>query len=234
MPRTMPPKAPRAKPAEKVPARPKKAAAKKAPARKAATKATPARKAPGKAPAKKVAAKKAPPKKASVKEAPAPAAPPAEAPAKPKRTPAAPRAPVSKERVVVPKDAYEARKDEIKAPLKEHGLKWQYLGEGKGRYHKEGVNLFVQFLDDGVHYSLWGDDQATVKAIVAAWRALLGEAVFAQAAAQGVEAERQEEAQKESDAIRLWKLQEPQPRPGEPDFFFRKRVEEWQAKRPQG
>lgn len=229
----MPSKAPRARPTKKA-AKPaaKKAAAKKAPAKTAAP-----RKAPAKKVIKKAAPKEAPPRKAPAKaEAAAQSAPAQEAPAKPRKAAASkqPRTPVEKVRVVVPMDVYEPRKDEIKAPLRQHELKWQYLGEGKGRYHKEGVNLFVQFLDDGVHYSIWGDDKATVKAVVDAWRALLGESVFAQAAAQGEAAARKEEAEKESDALSLWKLGEPQRREGEPDFFFKKRFAEWEAKRPQG
>lgn len=179
---------------------------------------------PARAPAKKRAAKAA-----DVASKDPAAAPPA---AKPKRTPAPPQPPVEKRRVVFPKDVYEARKDEIKAPLKERGLKWQYLGEGKGRYAKEGVNLFAQFLDDGVHYSLWGSDQATVDALLAAWRAMLGDSIFQEAVTQGAKAAVAEEQTRESEAVRLWKLQEPQRRPGEPDLFFRKRVAEWESKRP--
>lgn len=171
------------------------------------------------APTKKASAKKP----AAPKEARAGSAPPA-ARARPE--------PVHKENVVVPKDLYEAQKDALKAPFKEHGLKWQFLGEGKGRYHKEGVNVFVQFQDDGVHYALWGADQATVDAILATWRGILGTTGLAKAEAAGAEAVAAQEAKAESDALRLWRLQEPQRRPGEPDFFYKKRHAEWEAKRP--
>lgn len=138
---------------------------------------------------------------------------------------------VEKRNYLIPKDVYDTQKDAIKAPIKQHGLKWQYLGEGKGRYHKEGVNLFVQFQDDGVHYALWGSDAQTTDALVEAWRALLGEPALAAASEEGaavVEAAKEEE---ESDALRLWRLQEPHRRPGEPDFFFEKRLQEWRAKK---
>ena len=185
-----------------------------APARKAA------RKASGKAaggPGKKAA-------KAPAKEAPdAPAA---------GKAPAERKPPVRKERVVFPKDVYEANKDAIKAPFKEHGLKWSYLGEGKGLYKREGLHVFAQFQDDGTHYSLWGDDQPAVRAILAAWEALLGRSFLQEAAAAGEAAAEAEAQEKESEAVRVWKLQEPQRRPGEPDFFFTKRVAEWQAKKP--
>jgi hypothetical protein len=195
--------------------------AKDAPAGKAAEKAS-AKKAssPRKAPAKKAA--KAPATEAPAKPRPAP-----------ETNPAAERKPpVQKTRVVFPKDVYEPQKDAIKAPFKEHGLKWNYLGEGKGLYKREGVHVFAQFLDDGVHYSLWGDDKPAVAAILKAWESLLGRSFVQEAQAAGEAAQKAEEQVKESEAVRLWRLQEPQRRPGEPDFFFTKRVAEWQAKKP--
>lgn len=184
---------------------------------------------PAKAPASEAAAQEAAPKVAKKKAA---KAEPAEAAPRPKRTPAPPQPPVEKQRVVFPKDVYEARKDEIKAPLKDRGLKWQYLGEGKGRYAKEGVNLFAQFLDDGVHYSLWGSDRATIDGLLGAWRAMLGDSIFQEAVSQGAQAAVVEAQEKESDALRFWKLQEPHRRPGEPELFFKKRLAEWEAKKP--
>ena len=200
------------------------AVAKDAPAKKAAKAA--ARKATAKQPAAESPVKKA--AKPPARKAAAPAdGPKPKAPA-----PAEKRPPVHKERVVFPKDVYEPQKDAIKAPFKEHGLKWNYLGEGKGLYKRDGLHVFAQFLDDGTHYSLWGEDQAAVKAILAAWEKLLGRSFLQEAAAAGEAAAQAEEAEKESEAVRLWKLQEPQRRPGEPDFFFTKRVAEWQAKKP--
>lgn len=198
----------------------------------ATSKKDPAKKAaPEKEPPKRAASTKAPAKRAAPRKVVPPAAPeaaPVEAPpAKPEA-----KAPVHKERVVVPMDLYDARKDEVKAPFKEHGLKWKFLGEGKGLYQKEGVNVFVQFKDDGVHYDVWGADQPTVDAILAAWRRLLGAKGFAASLEAGTEARAEEAAVVESDAMRLWRLGKPQPRPGEPDFFFKKRMAEWDAKRP--
>ncbi|HET6404185.1 MAG TPA: hypothetical protein VFH78_06020 [Candidatus Thermoplasmatota archaeon] len=132
------------------------------------------------------------------------------------KAPAAPRVPVEKTRVVVPMDVYDARKDDVKAPLKEAALKWNFLGEGKGLYKREdgGVHCFVQFRDDGVHYSVWGADKPACERILTAWRALLGEEGWAKATATGVEATQAERAQQESEAVRLWKMAEPQRRPG--------------------
>ena len=185
-----------------------------------------------KAPAKKAAPKKEPAPKPAPKKAAAPAKKPA--PAKPKpKAPAEKRGPIQKTRVVFPKDFYEPNKDEIKAPFKAHGLKWSYLGEGKGLYKREKeVHCFAQFLDDGTHYSLWGDDKKTVNEILGAWRVLAGEAQWARFTAAGESATRAEAQAQESEAVRLWRLQEPQPRPGEPDLFFQKRRGEWLAKKP--
>lgn len=189
-----------------------KAAAKKATA-KALTEEPPARKA-AKAPARKAAASPSEPDSTATAQ------------------PAEKKPPVHKERVVFPKDVYEPHKDAIKAPFKEHGLKWNYLGEGKGLYKRDGLHVFAQFLDDGTHYSLWGEDQPAVKAILAAWEKLLGRSFLQEATAAGEAAAQAEEQEKESEAMRLWKLQEPQRRAGEPDFFYTKRVAEWQAKKP--
>lgn len=188
----------------------------------------------------KKAAKKTTSKTAAKPDAPAkpkrsPAAPDAAPAVKPARAPkadAAPRAPVEKVRVVIPMAVYDPRKDEIKAPIKAAALKWNFLGEGKGLYKRDGLHVFTQFMDDGVHYSVWGDDKPAVKALLDAWRAMLGDSVFQQAQAAGEAAVKAEAQEKESEALRLWKLQEPQRRPGEPDFFFKKRVDEWAAKKP--
>lgn len=214
------------------------------PAKKAAAKAS----AHAKSAAKKSAAaspKKAParPKATTAVQRPAKkAAAPKEttavsAPTKPKKA-AKPQTPnpatANRTRVVIAMEVYEPQKDGIKAPFKEYGLKWNFLGEGKGLYkHPEGgIHCFTQFKDDGVHYSLWGADDKGVQAILAEWRRLLGPESWAKATASGEEAQKQEEEAKESEALRAWKLAQPQPRPGEPDFFFKKRVAEWEAKRP--
>lgn len=131
-------------------------------------------------------------------------------------------------------DIYEAHKDAMKAPFKEHALKWNFLGEGKGLYKRPdgGVHCFTQFKDDGVHYSIWGDDKKAVGEILATWRLVLGEEGWARATASGEQAAVAEQAQQESEALKLWKMAEPQRRAGEPDLFFNKRLAEWQAKKP--
>lgn len=155
-------------------------------------------------------------------------------PAKSARPSTKTREPVSKTRVVVPMDFYEPNKDAVKAPFKEHMLKWNFLGEGKGLYKREdgGVHCFTQFKDDGVHYSVWGADKAVCERILAAWRKLLGEEMWTKATTSGEKAVAEEKAQEESEALKLWKLAQPQRRPGEPDLFYQKRLTEWEAKRP--
>src|SRR5438067_743597 len=205
------------------------AASKKAPAKKAASKAA----APKKQPAPKKAA--AAPAKAATKKPAAPKEAPTAAPAKkaaaPKRDPS--QGPIVKTRVVFPMDYYEEHKDEIKAPFKAHGMKWVFLGEGKGLYKREkDIHCFTQFKDDGVHYSVWGDDKNGVTQVLAAWRMLSGEALWSKFTAAGEEATQVEAEEKESDALKLWKLQEPQRRSGEPDLFYNKRRDEWAARKP--
>ena len=185
--------------------------------------------------AKDAGAKKAAPKKASVKASAKKAAPRKASAQKPGKEPAQRRPLVEKTRIVFPKDWYEEHKDEVKAPFKLHGLKWSYLGEGKGLYKREKeVHCFAQFLDDGTHYSLWGDDKKACDAILKVWRTLAGEPLWAKFSAAGESATQKEAEVKESEALRLWKLGEPQPRAGEPDFFFKKRKDEWLAKKPSG
>lgn len=211
---------------------PKAPASKKAATKSAATSAA-------RSAAKKAAIRAPPAQATKPKKAAAPKAPVASSAKvlKPKAAkaaaPAEKKGPVQKTRIVFPKDHYEPNKDAIKAPFKANGMKWNYLGEGKGLYKREKeLHCFTQFMDDGVHYSLWGDDKAGVEKILAAWRKLVGEDAFAKFVAQGEKAGKAEEQEKESEAVRLWKLGEPQARPGEPDFFFKKRHDEWLAKRP--
>jgi len=198
--------------------RAQKSAATKAPARKAAVKKAPASKGPAAKPASKKPAQQAPSAKGKKVVA--------------RRPPGSP--PIQKTRVVVPMDFYEPNKDAIKAPFKKHELKWNFLGEGKGLYKRAdgGVHCFTQFKDDGLHYSIWGDDKKAVGDVLSTWRALLGEARWSQASASGEEAAAAELKEKESEAVQLWKLGEPQRRPGEPELFFQKRIAEWQSKRP--
>ncbi|MGQ0534499.1 MAG: hypothetical protein ACT4PT_00300 [Methanobacteriota archaeon] len=144
-------------------------------------------------------------------------------PAGAKRKPAPKRTP-ERTRVVFPMDVYEPNKDAIKAPLKKLGMKWQYLGRGKGRYFGEDVQAFVQFTDAGADYTVRGA-HAKVKKILAAWSAFrTAEHTEAAVAA--------EEREARDEATRLWELARPVPRPGEPEGFFRRRLAAWEAARP--
>lgn len=219
------------KPASKTPTPATPQVAKSA-AKKATATASKGKAAPPKAtatPKATAAPKKAPARKAAA----APVAPePAPAAKKAKRDPSL--GPVHKTRVVIAMDVYEPQKAEFKAPFKANELKWNFLGEGRGLYKRAdgGVHCFTQFKDDGVHYSIWGDDTPRVDAILATWRQLLGEDGWEKATASGDQAAEVEKKEQESDALRLWRLAEPQGRPGEPEFFLKKRLAEWQAKKP--
>lgn len=175
------------------------------------------------APSEKAAApaKERPSRKAAAKAPKAAPPEPEGAPAKGGRT-----------NVVFPMDVYQERKDEIKAPFKEHGLKWKFLGEGKGRYVKEGVDVFVQFGEDGAHYALSGTDRATIDAILAVWKEGFGARFLEEAEAAGEVAAEAQVAEALSEEMRIWKLGEPQRRAGEPDYFFKRRTEEWLARKP--
>lgn len=192
--------------------------------------------APKKAAPKKEAAPKEPAKKAAKASAAKKAAPKPEAPEpdKPRATPAGPQIPART--FVIPHDAYEAHKDEIKAPMKAADMKWSYLGEDaegkRGIYRNEAINVFAHFKDDGVHYTVRGKDHAAADAVVEAWRKVLGAKLMGEAIATGAVAAAQEAAKEESEATRLWRLQEPQRRAGEPDFFYQKRLAEWEAQKP--
>lgn len=149
---------------------------------------------------------------------------------KAKSVPPGPGAP--KDRVLFPKDVYEANKDAIKAPLKAHGFAWQYLGEGKGRYHRDHVAIFVEFKDEGTDYHIRYTDNAVVDALLREWKRILGADAFAAAKREAVEAEQAEAAKAESEAVALWRLGEPKRREGEPETFYKRRLDEWLARKP--
>lgn len=176
-------------------------------------------------PARKAAARK----NAAAKEAPAAAA---ASTSEPPLAPGPGPAKAGKTHVVFPMEVYNARKDEIKAPFKKHGLKWKFLGEGKGRYLKEGVDVFVQFGDEGAHYALSGSDRGTLDAILAVWKEGFGASFLEEAEAAGDEAAQAQDAVALSEEMRIWQLGEPQRRAGEPDYFFQRRTEEWRARKP--
>lgn len=186
------------------------------------------------APSKKAGTKKAAKKATRKKEdeaAPEPA--PAEVPTPaPKAAKPDASAKGGKTHVVFPTEVYNARKDEIKAPFKKHGLKWKFLGEGKGRYLKEGVDVFVQFQDEGAHYALSGSDRETLDAILAVWKEGFGASFLEEAEAAGDQAADAQVAEALSEEMRIWRLGEPQRRAGEPDYFFKRRTEEWLARKP--
>ena len=169
------------------------------------------------APAKRARPKAAPAGPATDVVADAPGGAPAAPAAAPK---AAPRFPGPVVRLLFPYDAYDRHKDAIKAQMKDAGLRFQFLGRGQGRYHSDEANVFARFGDDVVDYTLRGD-AALVERLAASWREL-GARDFTEEA----------KAEEEAAEVKAWRLEMPLRRPGEPESFFKKRLAEWEARKP--
>ncbi|HVL87790.1 MAG TPA: hypothetical protein VM681_07305 [Candidatus Thermoplasmatota archaeon] len=127
-----------------------------------------------------------------------------------------------KERVVFPHDVYGPNKDDIKAPIKEMGLKWQFLGEGRGRWTGPGVTVFLQTTEHGQDMTVSGD-AAKVQRVLDAWKPY-------RAATR--EAEKEVLGAEEDVARTIWRIDRPVQQPGEPASFYARRLAEWKAKEP--
>lgn len=137
-----------------------------------------------------------------------------------------------RERVIFPMSTYSENKDAVKAPFKELGLKWQYLGQDKGdtkgRYAGDDVSVFVLYSSEHADFTIEGTDDDAIETILSAW--------------EGFETiEPEEEAAPESpmdEALRkeveIWRFKEPARRPGEPEGLYKKRLADWEAKDPRG
>lgn len=137
-----------------------------------------------------------------------------------KAAPKGPKYPGPVVRLVFPIGTYSANKDAVKAVLKEFDLKFQYMGAGQARYYDDRVTIFAKWGDVHADYTIRGD-AAIVEKISTAWKTL-GATDFTE----------EGKAQEESEALKAWRLEEPQPRPGEPEFFLKKRRAEWEARDP--
>lgn len=123
-------------------------------------------------------------------------------------------------RLLLPMSAYSANKDAIKAALKEEAMSFQHLGRGQGRYYNETVQVFAKWGDRDADYTLRGD--AVVVEKLAGILKGMGATDFTEEA----------KAQEEAAEVTAWKLEKPAPRPGEPEFFLKKRLAEWEARDP--
>lgn len=120
---------------------------------------------------------------------------------------------------------YEPNKDAIKKPFKDLGMKWQFLGEGRGRYATKGVQAFVQFAEAGADFTVWGEDAKKVKKILDAWEPFRSKEFTKEVLS----------AEKDlalEEAVRTWELSRPTRQPGEPETFFARRLAEWEARDP--
>lgn len=120
---------------------------------------------------------------------------------------------------------YEPNKDAIKKPLKDLGMKWQFLGEGRGRYATKGAQAFVQFAEAGADFTVWGEDAKKVKKILDAWEPFRSKEFTKEVlSAEGDLAL--------EEAVRTWNLSKPSRQSGEPETFFARRIAAWEASDP--
>lgn len=143
-------------------------------------------------------------------------APKAERPPAPK----GPKYPGPVVRLLLPMAAYSEHKEAIKAALKEEGLGFQHLGRGQGRYFNDKVSVFAKWGDRDADYTVRGD--AAVVEKLAATLKRVGATDYTE----------ETKAEEEAENVKAWKLEKPAPRPGEPEFFYKKRLAEWEARDP--
>lgn len=132
-------------------------------------------------------------------------------------------------RVLFPMAEYSANKDLIKKPFKALGLKWRFLGQDgettKGQYASDDVKVFVQYTSEHADFSLTGPDEE-LQAILEAWAPFETEMPDEDEAPPSVE---DEALAKE---LSVWRFKKPVQRPGEPEAFFERRLDEWKDADP--
>lgn len=141
---------------------------------------------------------------------------------KPAPKPKGPKYPGPVVRLLFPNAVYVEHKDRVKEEIKDEGLGFQFLGRGQGRYFDDKVSIFAKWGEEAADFTLRGDAKVVEK-LAASWRAL-GAHDYTEEA----------KAEEEAAEVRAWKLEKPVQRAGEPEFFFKKRLAEWEAQRPAG
>lgn len=135
-----------------------------------------------------------------------------------------------RERVIFPMSYYSENKDAVKAPFKELGLTWRYLGQDKGdtkgRYTGDDVSVFVLYSSEHADFTVEGTDPEAIETILAAWEDM---PTLAPEDEEAPESPMDEALAKE---VQVWRFKEPARRPGEPESLYRKRLEDWKAKDP--
>jgi hypothetical protein len=132
------------------------------------------------------------------------------------------------DRVLFEMSYYSDNKDAVKAPLKELGLDWQFLGREsgttKGRYSGDGVSVFVMYTDDHADFTVQGDDGDKRQRILDAWSDM--------PTVDPEEAGPRPGEGEEPTEVRVWKFKEPTRRPGEPEALYERRLAAWEEDDP--
>ncbi len=135
-----------------------------------------------------------------------------------------------RERVIFPMGTYSENKAAVKAPLKELGLKWQYLGQEKGdtkgRYAGDDVSVFVLYSSEHADFTIEGTDDEAIDTILSAWESF----ETLEPEDEGAPESPMDEALRKE--VEIWRFQEPARRPGEPEGLYQKRLEAWKARDP--
>lgn len=125
---------------------------------------------------------------------------------------------------------YSDNKDEVKAPIKELGLSWQFLGredgDTKGRYSGDGVQVFAKYTDRHADFTITGSDEEKKQAILDAWDEM------PTVTPENDDVPPSPAQAEQSKEVRIWQLKKPTQRPGEPDALFERRLEAWRKADP--
>jgi len=126
---------------------------------------------------------------------------------------------------------YSDNKNAIKAPIKDEGLSWQFVGREdgntKGKYVGDDVEVFALYTDEHADFTITGTDDDPIDAILDGWSDFPYEEVDEDEADVASPAD-EEQAQE----VRIWQFKKPTRREGEPEHFYEKRLEEWKAQDP--
>lgn len=126
---------------------------------------------------------------------------------------------------------YSDNKDAIKAPIKDQDLTWQFLGREqgntKGRYSGDDVEVLALYTDEHAEFTISGTDAEAIDAILEGWEAFPYEEVEIEDDEVVTQAEEEQRVE-----VAVWQFKKPTRRPGEPEHFYERRLEEWKAQDP--
>lgn len=126
---------------------------------------------------------------------------------------------------------YSDNKNQIKKPIKEQDLSWQFLGREqgntKGRYSGEDVQVFALYTEEHADFTIQGTDEEAIEAILEGWEAFPYEEVDEDEAEIASPADEEQKTE-----VLVWQFKKPTRRPGEPEHFYKRRLEDWKAEDP--